>query len=136
VVPCVAATGFAGWYGLGPFRAPPANGTADEARLEAALVEHGVRYATADYWAAYRLTFLAGERVVVVPANPAEDRYAPYRAAFDEAPRVAYVFDPLRSREAPEWMRARVASGATPFAPDAESLRVGRFDVLLLNRRR
>ena len=38
------------------------------------LDQHGRRFAIADYWIAYPLTFIADERVLVVPENPAEDR--------------------------------------------------------------
>jgi hypothetical protein len=139
VAPCVAATGIAGWVGRGQLGHPPVDGDADEMRLEAALALRGVSRATADYWTAYRLTFLAQERVIVVPVNAGEDRYAPYRAAFDAAPVVAYVYDPLRSREAPTWMDARVRAGETPFDAEPERLErieIGRFSVLILRRRR
>ena len=44
---------------------------ADEARQAAdALVARGVRHATADYWVAYRLTFLAKERVLIASEGP------------------------------------------------------------------
>ena len=132
--PCAAACAVAGWVGYGPFlRAAPAD-PSDETRLEEALAARGVHAATADYWAAYRLTFLSGERLVVVPANPAEDRYPPYRAAFERENRVAYVFDPERSREADSWMRERVSRGETAYAPSFEVLRAGRFTALLLKR--
>jgi hypothetical protein len=134
VAACVLATGIGGWMGRGPLGSPPAGGTEDEARLEAALALRGIRYATADYWAAYRLTFLARERLVLVPVHAAEDRYAPYRAAFDAAPVVAYVFDPRRSRESPAWMEERVRAGETPFDRDVEAFPVGRFSVLVLRR--
>jgi hypothetical protein len=35
-----------------------------------ALIARGVRHATGDYWVAYRLTFLAGERVVLASEGP------------------------------------------------------------------
>ena len=55
--------------------------------------------AEADYWASYRLTFLWEERIIVVPTNLEEDRYPPYRAAFNRAAVFAYIYDPNRSRE-------------------------------------
>jgi hypothetical protein len=134
VAPCVLATGLGGWLGRGPLGHWPPEGADDEARLEAALALRGLRYATADYWTAYRLTFLARERVIVVPVNDAEDRYAPYKVAFDGAPVVAYVFDPLRSREQPGWMEARVRAGDTVFDRDVDAFSVGRFSVLVLRR--
>jgi hypothetical protein len=134
VAPCVLATGIGGWLGRGPLGHWPPQGDDEEARLEAALAMRGIRYATADYWTAYRLTFLARERLVVVPVNDAEDRYPPYKIAFDGAPVVAYVFDPLRSREAATWMEARVRAGDTPFDREPDAFSVGRFSVLVLRR--
>jgi hypothetical protein len=136
VAPCAAASAIAGWVGYGPFlRAPSApNEPSDEARLEAALEARRVPVAIADYWAAYRLTFLTGERLVVVPLNPAEDRYPPYRAPLETAATVVYVFDPARSREDGDWMEDRVRAGETPYLPEFERLDVGRFHALLLAR--
>lgn len=56
-----------------------------------ALEETGVRYWQADYWNAYRLTAVAGERVVVDSLTV--NRYNPYRLAyFNEGRRGAFVF--------------------------------------------
>jgi hypothetical protein len=105
--------------------------------LEAALASRGVRYAMADYWVAYRLTFLFRERVIVVPTHEAEDRYRPYREAFAASPRVAYVFDPWRSRERdPDAeLAALLPSRARDPVRDVERVEVGRFTVLVLTRR-
>jgi hypothetical protein len=134
LAPCVAATGIAGWVGYGPFLRgrdrPEAPGRADEAALEEALTARGVHFATADYWVAYRLTLLTRERLVVVPTNLAEDRYPPYRSAFDAAPLVAYVFDPVRSREPASWGEEHFVGGETP----KEIVRAGRFTALVVRR--
>jgi len=104
LAPHLVASALCGWVGYGPFvrGALPVLET-PELRDDYALFEllraRGITYAEADYWASYRLTLLFGERIVVVPTNPNEDRYAPYRRAFDAAPAFAYVFDPGRSRE-------------------------------------
>lgn len=50
------------------------------------LEQHGRRFAVADYWIAYPLTFISDERVLVVPENAAEDRYLPYRRKVEAAP--------------------------------------------------
>ena len=47
--------------------------------LLACLEGHGIDAASADYWIAYRLTYLSAERVIVVPFDREQDRYAPYR---------------------------------------------------------
>ncbi|HVY46752.1 MAG TPA: hypothetical protein VHB21_12785 [Minicystis sp.] len=140
IAPFVVSAAVSGWVSYAPF----VHGLAidaswgravEERRLAEALRARGVRYAEADYWASYRLTFLFREDPIVVPTNVAEDRYPPYRAAFEAAPRVAYVFDALRSREAPGSFEARVARGETPFAPRFDRLDLGEFTVLVLDRR-
>ncbi len=142
--PFLLTSAIAGWVAYGPFVRGAWPVVVSDARpdvtrgddeLEAALTSRGVRYAMADYWVAYRLTFLFRERVVVVPTHAAEDRHPPYRAAFAASPRVAYVYDPLRSREAPGELEAEVRAGATAFERDAERVDVGRFSVLLLRAR-
>jgi hypothetical protein len=142
VAPSAAACAIAGWVGYGPFLRAAPRDPSDEARLEEALDARGIHVAMADYWAAYRLTFLTRERLVVVPTNVAEDRYAPYRTTFEAQSSVAYVFDPERSREDASAMeaslRARETSSdsRTPLAFGAidEKLQAGRFTVLLLKR--
>jgi hypothetical protein len=104
VAPHLVASAIGGWVGYGPFvRGPLPVTETPELRDDYALFDllraRGITHAEADYWASYRLTFLFRERIVVVPTNPAEDRYAPQRRAFDAAPIFAYVFDPGRSRE-------------------------------------
>jgi hypothetical protein len=135
VAPAAAAGAIVGWVGHGPFlRSAPEN-PSDEARLEAALAARGVHVAMADYWAAYRLTFLTRERLLVVPANGAEDRYPPYRAAFEREDTVAYVFDPERSRERdPGAWLADSTAVRTAYAPPLETIRAGRFTAILLKR--
>lgn len=109
VMPALAAhllaTGIGGWVSFRPYVEGPvpvrseAGRATEDFALGDLLRARGIRYATADYWASYRLTFLFREDVIVVPKNPGEDRYRPYRVAFDAAPRVAYVHDRFRSRE-------------------------------------
>lgn len=102
--PHLLASAVAGWVGYGPFVHGPVPVAEtpelrDDYALRDLLVARHVRYATADYWASYRLTYLFREEVVVVPTNPAEDRHPAYRRAFEAEPVFAYVFDPGRSRE-------------------------------------
>lgn len=102
--PHLVASAIAGWVGYGPFvRGPlPVMETPelrDDYQAFDLLRARGITYAEADYWTAYRLTLLAGENLVVVPTNAVEDRYPPYRRAFESAPVFAYVYDPGRSRE-------------------------------------
>ena len=104
LAPHLVASSLCGWVGYGPFvHGPlPVSETPelrDDYALFTLLRTRGITYAEADYWASYRLTFLFGERIVVVPTNPSEDRYPPYRQSFEVEPLFAYVFDPGRSRE-------------------------------------
>jgi hypothetical protein len=104
IAPHLVASSLCGWLGYGPFvRGPIPVLDSPDLRDDYAVFDHlraqGITYAQADYWASYRLTFLFSERLVVVPTNPSEDRYPPYRRAFEAAPVFAYVFDPNRSRE-------------------------------------
>jgi hypothetical protein len=134
VATCAVASGVAGWVGYGPFLRATHGGPNDDAAIEHALEALGVRYAVADYWTAYRLTFLTNEALVVVPVNEAEDRYPPYRQMVDAAPVVAYLYDPQRSREDPTWMEQRVESGQTPYQRDFAIVHAGRYRALVLRR--
>jgi hypothetical protein len=104
IAPFVVAVGIGGWYAFAPYvvdGAPvrdPRGVAREEAVLADALRAEGVRYAAAQYWLAYRLTFLFVEDPVVVPLAGAEDRYRPYRDGFDTAPVVAYLFHPSEPR--------------------------------------
>ncbi len=103
-VPHLLSSLVGGWVGYGPFvRGPfPVAETPelrDDYTLLALLRTRGLRYATADYWTAYRLTFLFQEEAIVVPTNLREDRYAPYRRAFEAQRVFLFVYDPARSRE-------------------------------------
>jgi hypothetical protein len=133
--PHLLATAIGGWVGFGPFvdgvlpvRDTP--GLSDDLALEERLRERGVTHAMADYWASYRLTLLWRERVVVVPTNPGEDRYRPYREALERAPRFAYIHDRGRSREslaeAEKELRDRYGA--------LESIRAGAHTALIVVR--
>jgi hypothetical protein len=102
--PHLIASAIAGWVGYGPFVhgiVPVAETPElrDDYTLRDLLRARHVRFAMADYWTSYRLTYLFREEIVVVPTNPAEDRHAAYRTALEAEPVFAYVHDPGRSRE-------------------------------------
>jgi hypothetical protein len=136
--PYLVSAALAGWLGFGPFvRGPlpvrtPSGLARDERALGAELARRGVSAALADYWVSYRLTFLFEERLPVVPIHAREDRYAPYRAAFDRAPVVAYVFDPRRSRE--DLDKELLELTTAPEFSSAERLTVGDLTALVLTR--
>ncbi len=102
----------------------------DEAALAGALRAEGVRYAAAQYWLAYRLTFLFDEDPVVVPLDPREDRYRPYRDGFDTAPVVAYGFHPSEPRARPEQVEEQLRDAGTPY----RRMEVDGFTVLIARR--
>lgn len=136
LAPHLVASALCGWIGYGPFvRGPiPVQETPelrDDYALFELLRERGIRYAEADYWAAYRLTFLFAERIVVVPTNASEDRYPPYRRAFEAASVFAYVFDPGRSRE--DLSRAEQTLMETNARVEKTS--AGRLTVFVVTRR-
>ena len=136
VAPFVLAVGLGGWLAFSPYvqgGAPvrdPRGVAVDEAALATALRAEGVRYAAAQYWLAYRLTFLFDEDPVVVPLDPKEDRYRPYRDGFDAAPVVAYVFHPSEPRATPEPMEEQLRNGGVPY----RRLEIDGFTVLIARR--
>ncbi|MBS2013850.1 MAG: hypothetical protein JST00_13255 [Deltaproteobacteria bacterium] len=135
-LPHLLASAIGGWVGYGPFvrGLVPVRETPelkDDYALFDLLKGRGIRYAMADYWASYRLTLLFREELVVVPRNPSEDRYAPYRQALEAQATYAYVFDPGRSREDLQ------SAELDLFAESArvEKLAAGRLTVFLVTRR-
>jgi hypothetical protein len=132
VAPMAASFAVSGWLGYEPFvkglRIENAALDVNEAQLLSELNRRGLRYAIADYWAAYRLTFMFKEHVIVVPVHESQDRYATYRREFSKAPRYAYIFDHRRSEESQQTVQHRVAQG------QEELFVVGPFDVYVLRR--
>jgi hypothetical protein len=140
LAPYLASAAVNGWMAYVPWVKGPEivvtrDGTAaDEHALEKELSARGVRWAMADYWVSYRLTFLYDERIVVVPKNAVEDRYAPYKDAFDRARTVAYIFDPLRSREASGSIESQLRARGVSFER-GEWIQTGRLTALVVTRR-
>ncbi len=136
IAPFVVAVGVGGWiaftpYVQGPLPVRDARGVAvDEAALADALRAEGVRYAAAQYWLAYRLTFLFAEDPVVVPLDEREDRYRPYRDGFAAAPVVAYVFHPSEPRATPGPVEEQLRAAGTPY----RRADVNGFAVLIVRR--
>jgi hypothetical protein len=104
IAPYLLGVAVAGWVGYGPMvrglvpQVTPRGAAQDEMRLAEFLRERNIRYAKANYWLAYRLTFLWGENAIVVPLNPTEDRYPRWRAQVEAAPVVAATFHPSEPR--------------------------------------
>ena len=139
LAPYAVSAGVAGWLAFSPWVDGPRivrtpSGTAHhERQLAVMLHERGVACAMADYWVAYRLTLLFDEKIVVVPTHKREDRYPPYRAAFDSAPVVAYIFDPDRSREDMASMETQLRSAGVKIGR-TEILQAGTLTALVVHR--
>lgn len=130
MLPLIASYAVSGWLGYGPvvkgLRIIDAGLEFHEAQLLGELDRRGIGFAMADYWAAYRLTYMFKERVVVVPVHQSQDRYPPYRRGFLQARRFAYIYDHRRSEESPQTVALRVSQG------QEDRFTVGGFDVYIL----
>jgi hypothetical protein len=136
LLPYLVAAAVSGWlaYGdetAGPFPAPASAGMdRDVAALRDALRERGVRHGAAQYWLSYRLSFLFEEDPIIVPLEPYDDRYPPYRDAVVSAPIVAFIFHPSEPRARPEPVETILRGNGTRF----ERLTVGGFTALVATR--
>jgi hypothetical protein len=100
----------------GSFRPAPFDGlSADERSLRDFLRSRGVRAGAADYWTSYRLTYLFAENPVVIPLDPSQERYAPYRSL----PQTAWVY-----------------RGPAPDRPGTERASFGPYTALVTAGRR
>jgi hypothetical protein len=140
LAPFLLAAGSAGWLGYGDEVSGaavvhlPGGGAQDERLLTDMLLARGIHAAAADYWVSYRMTFLSQETLVVVPIHPREDRYAPYRAAYEAATRTAYIFDPKRSREDLAAMEKEAFLGPSPWGKPVERLHAGALTAIVFER--
>ncbi len=80
-------------------------------QLVTGLQAHGVDSGYADFWGAYTLDYLSGERIVVAPYNTG-DRYPAYSEYISDQERVAFIFPAARSpvdtagpRALADWLR-------------------------------
>jgi hypothetical protein len=140
LAPYLLSATVAGWLGYGghvrgPWIVRSDERTSDEAALGALLCSHGISAGIADYWVAYRLTFLFDERAIIVPRHEMLDRYPPYRATVAAQKRIAYIFDPWRSKEDLATTAANIEAGQTEFSAHVETLHAGRYTVILLQRK-
>jgi hypothetical protein len=120
LAPYLVAAAVSGWMSFGrdytkndwPVLTVRGSGR-EEAQLASFLRTKGVKVGAAQYWLAYRLTYLFEENPIIVPLHAGNDRYGPYRAQFDAAKTVAYVFHPTMPWTGPEdQQRALEAHGA------------------------
>jgi hypothetical protein len=137
LAPYLITVAVGGWmsYGLdyrkGPWPESTAVGRGDEERdLALLLNRRGIKVGAAQYWLAYRLTFLFREKPIIVPSNPGNDRYPPYQQLFASAPDVAYIVHPSMPWISPaDQERELVARGAR-----YERLTSGRYTVFIEHR--
>lgn len=136
LAPYWASTLVAGWlsymdYVDGPrIRIDRTSTLVDENALRAELVAAGVHHAVAQYWIAYRLTFLWAEDPLVATIDKGEDRYPPYRAAVEAAPIYAMIFHPVEPRALPEPAAKDLEARGIPF----ERREVAGFTVFIVRR--
>jgi hypothetical protein len=137
LLPYLASSAVAGWLGYGSEAVRlgttvKTGQEADDRALIDTLRARGIRHGLADYWASYRLTFLSGEQLVIVPWHETQDRYAPYREAVRASPIVAFVYHPVQSLESLSDREALFRSGKTEYSPDFETVHAGRYTVFVL----
>lgn len=104
---------------------------AEERQVGAYLRERGIEAGAAQYWLAYRLTFLFHENPVVNPLNPGEDRYEPYRRKFAMAPLKVYIFHPSEPRAVPDPYEAAFRRTGVHF----ERVVISGFTLLIVGGR-
>ncbi|MDP9371421.1 MAG: hypothetical protein M3Q65_02980 [Chloroflexota bacterium] len=136
IAPYVVAAAVGGWLGFGPYvdgplpRRDPRGVASDAAALGAELRARGVTHAAAPYWLAYRLGFLWDEAPTVVPLHPLDDRYRPYRRAFEAAPVVAFIYHPSEPDAVPGPCEERLRQAGVKYDPVV----VAEFTVFVWHR--
>lgn len=132
--PSAMALLVSGWLGCGDFVRGPlpvrtARGVAEDERvLRAQLLERGIHAAAADYWLAYRLSFLWQEDPVVANIEGWE-RMPEYRRAFEQEPRQALLFHPSVPQTPPWRFEQRLRARGVPV----ERREINGFTVLLID---
>lgn len=140
LAPWLVSAGVCGWIGYRPFvdgvavRTDAPGAAADDERLGARLRALGVEAGTADYWVAYRESFLFRETPPIAPTHASQDRYAPYRDALARASRWAYVVDRYRSEEAVEVVEPRVRAEAASSGAEVERVDEGSLVAFVVTK--
>jgi len=130
--PAIVALLVSGWLSYGdlvrgplPVRSP--RGVArDEYELRDWLRGREIHAAAADYWLAYRLSFLWAEDPTVANVDGWE-RMPAYRRRLDQAPRQAWVFHPMVAQTPADRYERRLRRDGITF----ESVQIAGFTVLL-----
>ncbi|MGV3625882.1 MAG: hypothetical protein ACO1OB_34045 [Archangium sp.] len=121
LAPYLVSAALGGWVAYGTKRGD----AAEELKLGEELRARGVDVANAQYWLAYRLTFLWQEKPVVLSLD--EDRRPEYRAETSAAKKVAYVFHPSEPRITPEQILPTLSG-------PVERIEFEGFTILLVTR--
>jgi hypothetical protein len=128
LAPWLIVSTISGWQSYGS-AFTPADALEEQQLIDYLRANH-IRCAAADYWLAYRLTFVSHEDVIVVPIDPLEDRYKPYRQQFLKESKTALIFHPRWSREQRDAVEQSLKEQRISFQP----ARVGEFVLLIVNR--
>jgi hypothetical protein len=132
LAPYLLSAALGGWKSYGPYvdgalpRMAARGSAQQEMKLAEVLRANGVEAAHAQYWLAYRLTFLWREHPIVMPLS--DDRYPKYQQQTADAKTVAYIFHPSEPRAVPEQVLPSLTSGTV------ERLDIEGFTVLLQRR--
>lgn len=124
IAPYLISTAIGGW--LSWPKHPAQSDTRNEQALLQQLKADGVQAVAAEYWLAYRLTFLWREELIAMPLDSADDRHRAYRQQFDAAAKKALVFHPFEARAHPEDYAARLTQEGIAFTRQ----QVGGFTVI------
>jgi hypothetical protein len=136
--PYFATAAICGWLTYGVFvegarpQLHPRGRADDEQALFDALKAEKITVAAAQYWLAYRLSFLSQERLIVMPLDESADRYSRYREAFAESQRQALIFHPSEPRAQPSQYVQMLRSMNAAF----ETRQIAGFTVLFVQNRR
>jgi hypothetical protein len=139
LAPYVVATAVSGWIGFGPLvdgvipTSTPRGIAREEARVATMLRNRGIHYAAAQYWLAYRLSFIFKEDPVVTPLDPtsSQDRYPPQIEAFQGASKVAYIFHPSQPFADASNYEASLRQSSAEF----EKVQDNDFTIFIVKRR-
>ncbi len=108
LMPYLSVAALSGWLSFGAdVKGPiPVSSPRGSAKDELAVCEYlknrHIEYGAAQYWLSYRLTFLCQEHPIIVPLEPGQDRYPPYREAMSRSPVLAFIFHPSEPRATPD----------------------------------
>jgi hypothetical protein len=114
ITPYLVAAAIGGWQSHATYvegvlpRVDPRGTAVEEMRLADELRARGIKLAFADYWLAYRLTFLWSENPVVVPFDWQWDRHPEYLQQLSGERTRVYLFHPSDPQVQPDVIRRKL----------------------------